>query len=240
MIVRILIAVFASVVASIGYLTGYVRMMTALLIGFGALSATIFGILFILPAEETGFLSPMYDQYPGWPFIIVAAILAAMVAVLFLTEVKGAPEEPVSALHFKYLLVGVGGFLISLFVSSVYWFPSDEVRLAVERSVLRFEVMLGTIFFVIGLTLSCLCFYKASRGTSKKHPDLMRRFVLALFAFFQFDKVPLLVAYLLVYSPETKVIFPHLAALSLAAYIPVGVFLMKASWDSNDMQEIDT
>ena len=60
----------------------------------------------------------------------------------------------------------------------------------------------------------------------------MRRFVLGLFTFFQFDKLPVLVAYLLIYSPETEVIFPNIAALALASYIPVGIFLLKTTWDT--------
>ena len=41
--------------------------------------------------------------------------------------------------------------------------------------------------------------------------------------------MPLLVAYLLIYSPETKVVFPYLAALALTSYIPVGIFLVQTT-----------
>ena len=58
----------------------------------------------------------------------------------------------------------------------------------------------------------------------------MRRFVLALFAFFQLYKMPALVAYLLIYSPETHIVFPKLAALALAGYLPVGLFLARLSF----------
>jgi hypothetical protein len=63
----------------------------------------------------------------------------------------------------------------------------------------------------------------------------MRRFVLGFFAFFQFDKMPLLVAYLLIYSPETQVIFPNIAALALASYLPVCIFLLKTTLDCRDL-----
>jgi hypothetical protein len=57
----------------------------------------------------------------------------------------------------------------------------------------------------------------------------MRRFVLGLFTVLQLDKMPLLVAYLLIYSPETKVVFPYGAALALASYVPVGIFLLQTT-----------
>ena len=55
----------------------------------------------------------------------------------------------------------------------------------------------------------------------------MSRFVPALFSVFHLDKVPALVAYLLVYSAEPQLVFPKIAALALAAYIPVAFFLIK-------------
>jgi hypothetical protein len=62
----------------------------------------------------------------------------------------------------------------------------------------------------------------------------MRRFVLAFFTFFQFDKMPLLVTYLLIYSPETRISFQNVAAFALASYIPVGIFLLKTTWETRE------
>ena len=58
----------------------------------------------------------------------------------------------------------------------------------------------------------------------------MSRFVPALFSVFHLDKVPALAAYLLVYSSEPELVFPKIAALALAAYIPVSVFLIKLTF----------
>jgi hypothetical protein len=132
------------------------------------------------------------------------------------------------------LFGAVLGYLLSLFLSSVYWFPSDAARRGADSATLASEVLFGTCLFLAGVTVSCALFYRASKGCSERHPDLMRRFVLSLFTFFQLDKMPLLVAYLLVYSPETEVVFPHLAALALASYIPVGIFLLQTTRDSQE------
>ena len=59
----------------------------------------------------------------------------------------------------------------------------------------------------------------------------MRKFVLALFSVLHLDKMPALVSYLLIYSPETHVVFPGLAALALAGYIPLGFFFVKVCSD---------
>ena len=80
--------------------------------------------------------------------------------------------------------------------------------------------------------ISLYLFYKASKGSADKYPDLMRRVVLALFGIFQFDKMPAFVAFLMIYSPESKIIYPSIAALALSAYIPVSYFLLKLSWQS--------
>jgi hypothetical protein len=58
----------------------------------------------------------------------------------------------------------------------------------------------------------------------------MSRFVPALFSVFHLDKLPALVAYLLVYSSEPELVFPKIAALALAGYIPVAVFLIKLAF----------
>lgn len=232
MVVRILIAGFASFVAGLSYLTGLTRLMSALLLGFGTFSAFFLGILFLLPVDADRLVFPLYEKVPAWPFFLIGVILLGMTLTLFKGNFKQAESEPVSSQHFKYLLWGVGGYLTSLFLSSIYWFPSDAKRLTVDPSSLSAEVLGGTCLFLLGVSMSCYFFYLASKGNSDTNPDLMRRFVLAFFTFFQFDKMPLLVAYLLIYSPDTKIIFPNIAALALASYIPVGLFLLKATWDS--------
>ncbi len=235
MIVRIFVAVFTSLVGGFSYLTGLAKLMTAFLLGFGAVCSFLLGILFVLPADANRLFFPIYEKVPYWPYFLIGVLLAGMIPALFLLKPKPVIAEEVSAVHFKYLAGAVGGYLISLFASSVYWFPSEVVRRSADNSALASEVLFGTCLFLIGVTISCGLFYRASKGCSERHPDLMRRFVLGLFAFFQLDKMPLLVAYLLIYSPETGVIFPHLAALALSSYIPVGIFLLRTTLESQDM-----
>ncbi|KJS01710.1 MAG: hypothetical protein VR65_08160 [Desulfobulbaceae bacterium BRH_c16a] len=231
MIVRILIAVFASLVAGLSYFTGLARMMTGILLGFGALCSLLIGVLFFLPADDKRLLLPVYDKVPAWPYFLIAAVLVGMMLVLFMTKAGPAEEEKVSALHFKYFLGGIGGYLASMFLSSIYWFPSDALRRSTDEAFLTMEVLFGTCLFLAGITVSCALLYRASKGSSESHPDLMRRFVLGTFTVFHLDKMPLLVAYLLIYSPETKVTFPYIAAIALASYIPVGIFLLKTTRD---------
>ncbi len=235
MVVRIFIAVFASLVAGMSYLTGLAKLMTGLLLGFGALCSFFFGILFILPIDPQRPFFPLYEKVPAWPYFVIGLILSGMTIALFLVKTKPVKVEQVSAVHFKYLLGGIGGYLASLFLSSLFWFPSDAEKLSAEPSSLAMEVLAGTCMFLLGISFSCYLFYRASKGISDRHPDLMRRFVLGFFTFFQFDKVPLLVAYLLIYSPETKIIFPNIAALALASYIPVGILLLKTTWDTQEL-----
>lgn len=235
MIVRIFVAVFASLVGGLSYLTGLAKLMTAFLLGFGAVCSLLLGVLFTLPVNADRLFLPIYERVPAWPYFVIGVILAGMVAVLFLAKAKPAEAEEVSVVHFKYLFGAVVGYLVSMFASSVYWFPSDAVRRSADTAALTSEVLFGTTLFLVGVAISCGLFYRASKGSSERHPDLMRRFVLGLFAFFQLDKMPLLVAYLLIYSPETEVIFPHIAALALSSYIPVGLFLLMTTRDSRAM-----
>ena len=235
MIVRIFVAVFTSLVGGLSYLTGLAKLMTAFLLGFGAVASFLLGVLFVLPVDANRLFFPIYEKVPAWPYFLIGVALAGMIPPLFLLKTKPAITEEVSAVHFKYLFGAVVGYLVSLFASSVYWFPSEVVRRSADTSALASEVLFGTSLFLVGVTLSCGLFYRASKGCSVRHPDLMRRFVLGLFAFFQLDKMPLLVAYLLIYSPETGIIFPHLAALALSSYIPVGIFLLRTTLDSQEM-----
>ncbi len=234
MIVRILIAAFASLVSGFSYVVGLVRLMTGLLVGFTALCALLLGILFLLPVDAERRLLPVYEPVPAWPYLLLALLLGGMVVALFKLRVEPAPVEPVSARHRKYLLAGVGGYLTTLFLSSIWWFPADEHRLAADPERLAWEVFFGTGLYLLGISISCIFLYRASRGGSPRYPDMMRRFVLGLFAFFQLDKMPLLVTYLLLYSPDSRVIFPNIAGLALASAIPVAAFLIRASWDSRN------
>ena len=234
MVVRILIAGFASFVAGLSYLTGLAQMMTGLLLGFGAFCSFFFGVLFYLPINAERVFFPVYEKVPAWPYFLIGLILIGMIGALFLVKVKPAREEEVSSVHFKYLLGGIGGYLTSLFLSSVYWFPSDAEKLSADPASLTMDVLIGTGLFLLGVSISCYLLYRASKGGSERHPDLMRRFVLGLFTFFQLDKMPLLVAYLLIYSPDTQVSFQNIAALALASYIPVGIFLLKTTWDTTE------
>lgn len=234
MIVRILIAGFASFVSGLSYLSGLTRLMTALLVGFGALSSLFFGGLFLLPVDQERLVFPIYEKVPAWPYFVLAIVLLSLLVALFLVKAKPAAPEQVSSAHFKYLVAAIGGYLTSVFFSSIYWFPSDETRRGADAATLSTQVLIGTVIFLLGICGSCYLFYKASKGNSEDNPDLMRRFVLAFFTFIQLDKVPLLVAYLLIYAPDTGVIFPNIAALALSAYIPVAVFLIKTTWDSHN------
>ncbi len=234
MVVRILIAGFASFVAGLSYLTGLARMMTGLLLGFSAFGSFFFGVLFVLPIDAERAFFPVYNKVPAWPYFLIGLLLVAMTVALFLVKTKPVEEEPVSAVHFKYLIGGVGGYLTSLFLSSIFWFPSDARRLSTDPASLTRDVLIGTGLFLVGVSISCYLFYRATKGTSERHPDLMRRFVLGFFTFFQLDKMPLLVTYLLIYSPETEAGFPNIAALALASSIPVALFLLKATLDTKD------
>lgn len=227
MIIRILIAGFASLVTGISYLVGLARLTTALLLGFGSLVAFIFGLLFLLPPEEGRLWFPLYGEAPPWPFFIISVLLLGAVFLLFRQKPDFEVVEEVSADHFKFLLGGIGGYLLTFFTAVYFWFPSEARKLEADESGLAAGALVGTSVFFIGLSFSLYLLYRASRDSSPERPDLMRRFVLALFAFLQFDKLPALAAYLLVYSPETPVIFPHMAALALATYIPVAMFLLK-------------
>ncbi len=234
MIIRILIAVFASSVAGLSYLAGLGRLMSSLLIGFGALASFFLAVLFFLPVDSERVFFPVLTAVPWWPYVLIGVILLAMIPAIYLFPPWRSKDQQVSQVHFKYLVAGIGGYLASLFIASVYWFPSDEKMSLISPAALRVELVIGTVFFIIGICISSYFFYLSTRGVSERHPDLMRRFVLSFFTFFQFDKIPLLVTYLLMYSPESQVQFPQIAAFALASYIPVGLFLLVATLEMKD------
>ena len=231
MIVRILLAGFSSIVSGVCYLSGLVRIMSGLLLGFGVLAALFFGIVFLIPASDDRLWFPIYGGGASWPFFLLALCLAGLISYLFFDKPQPADEQQVTGYHFKYLGAGLFTYLCALFIPAFLWFPSEERRLAADVSTLGLEVLIGVCLYLIGCCVALYFLHRASHGTAPNHPDLMRRFVPALFSVCHLDKMPALVAYLLIYSPETHVIFPKIAALALAAYIPMGIFLIKICRD---------
>ncbi|MEE4243358.1 MAG: hypothetical protein V2I36_17985 [Desulfopila sp.] len=236
MIVRIFLILFISGASAVCYLAGYVRLMSGLLLGFASLVSVFFGALFVVPEENRELWFPVYGDGAAWPFFLLALLLVAIAALLFNKRQVNAPAEILSSVHYKY---GIGAFvtsLLSVFLPVVFWFPSDDKRLSIDSSALGEGVLLGTCIYLIGTILSLFLFYRASKGGKPNNPDFMRRVVLALFSMLHFDKLPAFVAFLLIYSPETQIIYPSIAALALAAYIPVGLFLLKISSQCQRME----
>jgi hypothetical protein len=212
--------------------------MSGLLLGFGILVGLFFGVIFLLPANTDRLWFPIYGNGSSWPFFLVAACLAGLIGLLFFSRSNPLDEEQVSGFHFKYLGAGLLTYLCAFFLPAFLWFPSDESRIASEVSSLEMKVFAGVCLYLAGSSLALFFLYRASRGTAPNHPDLMRRFVAALFSVCHLDKIPALVAYLLIYSPETQVIFPTSAALALAGYVPIGVFLIKVCADCRDSRQL--
>lgn len=236
MIIRFILALFFSGASAVCYLAGLARLMSGLLIGFGALVSAFFGILFVVDPEKRQLWFPVFGEGAAWPFFLLALILSATAALALAKRREYGQDEQLNSLHFQYCIGGFFAYLLSLFLPSLLWFPSDERRLSLEADVLGMYVLVGTCFYLVGTILSLFLFYKASRGVANNYPDLMRRVVLSLFAFFQFDKMPAFVAFLMIYSPETQIIYPGIAALALSGYIPVSFFLLKLSWQSEKVQ----
>lgn len=227
MVIRIIVGIFASLVVGLGYLTGMARMITALLLGLGSVGAFIFGVVFVLPSDSTQLILPSPGEGAAWPYFVISVILVGMALSSFKVQRAVVHQEQVSSRHFKFLIAGLGSYLVTLFWSSVYWFPAEE-----SATPLNIQLLFGTSLFFVGISLSCYCLYQATKGSSDRHPDLLRRFVLAFFGFFHLDKVPLVVAYLVIYSPDIQGGFPYLAPVLLLSYIPIGIFLLNATWDS--------
>lgn len=234
MIIRVLIAGFASLVCGLGFVAGLTRLMSGLLLGFGALSSFFLGILFWLPVDSERRLFPVSQSAPYWPYMLIGLVLAGLIVVLFAYRAHPRPKEQVSGKHFKFLFWGLSGYLLSLFVPSVLWFPSDESRLNMDAATLAWGALSGTLLYLVGVSVASYLLYRATRGGNEAQPELMRRFVLGIFAFFQLDKVPLLVTYLLLDAPESQVVFASIGALALCSYFPVAALLLRAAWDSRD------
>ncbi len=232
MVVRIILVVFVSGASGICYLAGLTRLMSALLVGFGSVMSLFFGVLFSVSAEQRQLWLPVYGQGAPWPFFLLSAVLAGIVVLFFMKKAEPVKKETVSPTHFKYLLSAFFGCVLSIFLPSLLWFPSDAKRASMDALTLEVHMFIGTCIYLLILVVSLYFFYRASRGMTVKHPDLMRRLVLAIFAIVHFDKIPVFIAFLLVYSSETGVIYPSVAALALAAYVPISLFLLKLSWQS--------
>lgn len=230
MIVRIFIAGFASVVGGVSYLSGLNRLMNGLLLAFGSLMAFFFGTVFYLPSGEDILGFPVQSRAVAIPFYLLMLLFAACALILLLKPAKSGRRELLQAKHGKFLAAGVGGCLASIFLPVVLWFPSAARRLEVDEAVLGYQVLAGVCVFLLLFAAGLYFLYRATRGQTEEQRDGMQRLVLALFAVLQLDKIPALIAYLLVASPETGVIFPGLAAVALAGYLPVAIFL----WFSGD------
>lgn len=235
MIIRIFLVLFISAASAICYLAGYTRLMSGLLIGFGAFLSLFFGLLFVVPEESRELWFPIYGEGAGWPFFLLALILAGIAALLFAKKKEEAPPEVFSSHHIQYAIGGFFAQLLSLFLPALLWFPSDEKRLNLDAATLGMHAFVGTCLYLLGTLAALFLFYKASKGVAEHYPDMMRRIILALFSVVHFDKMPAFVAFLLIYSPETRIIYPSIAALAMSAYIPVGFFLLKLSWQSKQV-----
>ena len=235
MIIRLILALFISIVSSFCFLSGLTRLMSGLLIGFGALSSIFFGAVFLLPPNPDRLLFPLVGSGPAYPFFLLAVAMIGLIVWLFYQKPQPADEEQLSSIHLKFLGGGIALYICTLFIPIVLWFPSDEKAQALQSTSLEYMVLGGVCLYLAGSFIALWMLYRASRGTSSAHPDLMRRFVPALFSFLHLDKLPALVAYLLVYSADTQFVFPKIAALALSAYLGVGVFFIRMYRDSRDL-----
>jgi len=240
MIIRVILALFISVASGTCFLAGLTRLMSALLVSFGALAAVFFGIFFLLPEASRESWFPVYGEGYAWPFFLLAFVLACVAGFIITSSKVEALREKVSASHYQYLIGGFFANLLSVFLPAFFLFPSDERRFSLDQFTLGLYVFGGTCLYLIGTTVSLYLFYLASKGAAANYPDLMRRLVLAIFSVFHFDKFPALIAFLLVYSPEAGVIYPSAAMVALAGYIPVSLFLLKVSRQSDKSIEDET
>ena len=230
MIVRIVIALFISLVSGVCYMAGLTRLISALLISFGVICALFFGIVFLLPPGSDRISFAVSAHGASWPFFLLALILVALIGYLYLHKPKSSSSpgfEELGPPHLRLLGGGVLLYVVSLFLPVLLWFPSENTVAGGDQSQLETMVLIGVLIFVAGISVALYLIYRSTRGGTEDNPELMSRFVPALFSVFHFDKVPALVAYLLVYSAEPQLVFPKIAALALAAYIPVALFFIK-------------
>lgn len=237
MIVRIVIAVFISLVSGVCFLAGLTKLMSALLIGFGVISALFFGIIFLFPPGSDRLTFAVTAPGASWPFFLLALILAALIAYLYLHKPKSSDSagyEPLGSSHLKLLAGGILLYLFSLFLPVLLWFPSDSAVAGGTTSGLGMMLLVGVLIFIGGVSAALALIYRSTRGGTPDNPELMKRFVPALFSVLHFDKIPALAAYLLIYSSQPQLVFPKIAALALAAYIPVALFFIKVCFSSEE------
>jgi len=234
MIARIVIALFISLVSGVCYMAGMTRLISALLIFFGVISALFFGIVFLFPPDSERLSFAVAAHGASWPFFLLALILALLIGYLYLRKSEGdqAPDfEQLDGSHLRFLGGGVLLYLFSLFIPVLLWFPSEKAMANADLSRLEILLLVGVLIFITGVSVALYLIYRSTGGGTPENPSLMRRFVPALFSVFHFDKIPALAAYLLIYSSQPELVFPKIAALALAAYIPVAIFLIKISFD---------
>ncbi|PID41199.1 MAG: hypothetical protein CR981_04210 [Proteobacteria bacterium] len=236
MIIRVLLAAFSSLVGGFCYLAGLTRLMSGLLIGFGLLTSLFFAVLLIVTPNSDASGFPVYGSNSPLPFFLLALVLLLMIIWLFLARPKPAKQEALSSVHFKYLAAGLLAYLSALFLPAFLWFPSAEKLLSIQTIQLEREVLAGVCLYLAGSSGALFLLFLSTKGGTPYNPDLMRRLVPALMALLHFDKMPALLAYLLIYSPETPVVFPRIAALALAGYIPFTLFLVKISVSFRNQQ----
>lgn len=233
MVVRIVIALFISLVSGVGYLAGLSRLMSGLLIGFGVICGLFFGLIFLLPPGSEKITFAVSAQGVSWPFFLVALILILLIAYLYLYKPKDGHRPGFEALgnsHLRRLGFGLVLYLASLFLPVLLWFPSESTLQAGKQSELEIMALVGVLIFLVGISAALYLIYGSTTGGTEDNPALMSRIVPALFSVFHLDKLPALVAYLLVYSSVPELVFPKIAALALAGYIPVAVFLIKLAF----------
>lgn len=243
MIVRIVIAVFLSVVTGVCYMAGLSRLISGLLIGFGVLASLFFGILFLIPPGSDRVSFAVSAAGSSWPFFLLALVLILMIVYLFYYQPKskvpdadGGTCEMLCGSHLQLVGGGILVYLFSLFFPVILWFPSDEAARSSVGKHPEIMVLIGVIIFICGVSVSLYLLHRATKGGTPENPDLMKTAVPALFTVFHFDKIPALAAYLLIYSTNPELVFPKIAALALAAYIPVSLFLIKTVSSTRSQQ----
>lgn len=224
MVLRILFILFLSCTASVCYLAGYTRLMSGILVFFGALVSFFFGLLFTMSPESRALWLPVYQNGNSWPFYLLSVLLCLLSLALVLSKKKKVSIVSFSKFHFQNFVSGMLAQIVFLFLASYFWFPSAEKRAQLSPSDLSMYINGGTLLYLLGVVVSLIFLYRASLAGIAGRPDMVRRLILACFAFFQCDKIPALVAYLLIYSSDAGMIFPTAAFLALAAYIPLAVF----------------
>lgn len=232
MIIRIILILFVSGATTFIYLAGIVRLMSALLVGFGGLVACFFGILFLVPASDRQLWLPVHAGGASWPFFLLALVLFGITVLFFTKRREYEVSQQMGSFHIQNLTGGLLCYLLSIFIPVFIWFPSESMRQRFGLQQLEYFMYFGAVLYIVGTIMALVLLYRASRGSTEQYSDFMRRVVLCFFGLFQLDKIPALIGFLLVYSPDTGVVYPYAAAMVLSAYIPIALFLLKLSWQT--------